>query len=467
MSVFSRLKTMFWGRGSCLVKPVGSDEAAGARAFDRARRIVLSLVASYGARGIGILTGLVTVPLTLKYLGAERYGIWMTLSSFFMLLSFADLGLGGGLLNHISEANGKDDRLQAAKAVSSAFFILSAIGLVIGLVSTLVIPWLGVGSLFKMSAATAGAELRAATLCVGLILAVNVPLGIVDRVRAGYQEGYVTSVFQIGGNLAAFVCLLTVIHFGGSLAWLVLALTAPPALAVMANGARLFATDKPYVRPRWKMFDRTVAISILRVGVMFLALQVAMSLAYASDNLVILRCAGPEAVTGYSVPMRLFSTITMLANLATAPLWPAFGEAIARGDFEWVRRTLKFCLVTTALLTGGASLILVVLGKWLVHLWVGSKVEVDYPLLASMGVLTVVLSCGGVVAMWLNAASALRFQVVVATVFGVAALGLKILFVKWYGLPGIAWGTCLAYLIFAGTPYILFVPKLMRDLARK
>ncbi len=55
----------------------------------------------------------------------------MTISSVIALAGFADLGMGYGLLNAISEANGKDDRNAARKYISSAFILLSAVALVV------------------------------------------------------------------------------------------------------------------------------------------------------------------------------------------------------------------------------------------------------------------------------------------------------------------------------------------------
>ena len=73
------------------------------RAKERHRRIVLSAIASAMAKIISITTALISVPLTLHYLGPERYGMWMTISSLAALLAFADLGIGNGMLNAIAD----------------------------------------------------------------------------------------------------------------------------------------------------------------------------------------------------------------------------------------------------------------------------------------------------------------------------------------------------------------------------
>ena len=97
------------------------------RSKERYRRVALSTVVSAGAKGVVVLTTLVSVPLTVGYLGPERYGLWMTISATIAMLGFGDLGIGLGLLNVVSEADGKDDRGAAARYVSSSFFMLRII----------------------------------------------------------------------------------------------------------------------------------------------------------------------------------------------------------------------------------------------------------------------------------------------------------------------------------------------------
>ena len=88
------------------------------RARERHRRAVLTAMASMGARSISVATALITIPLTLHYLGSERYGLWMAISSSIALLGFADFGLGNGLINAIATAHGQNNHQMARQNVS-------------------------------------------------------------------------------------------------------------------------------------------------------------------------------------------------------------------------------------------------------------------------------------------------------------------------------------------------------------
>src|ERR1041385_8128703 len=79
------------------------------RSKERYRRAALTTISSMIARGLGIFTGLAWIRLSLSYLGNERYGLWVAVSSIVGWANLADLGLARGIQNHLSEANGQDD----------------------------------------------------------------------------------------------------------------------------------------------------------------------------------------------------------------------------------------------------------------------------------------------------------------------------------------------------------------------
>src|SRR5436190_14295296 len=133
----SMKQVSFWLRGA------SADSATPeGRARERWRRVLVTAAAAFASRGIGILTLLVTVPLTLHYLGPERYGLWMTISSVIALLGFADLGLGNGLVNALAAAHGRDNHAEARALVSNAFFLLAAIAAALGTLFLVSYPWI-------------------------------------------------------------------------------------------------------------------------------------------------------------------------------------------------------------------------------------------------------------------------------------------------------------------------------------
>ena len=97
------------------------------RSDERHRRVALTAAASALAKVLSVGTALISVPLTLHYLGVERFGMWMTVSSLIAMLAFADFGIANGVLSAVAEAHGRDDRAALQRIVSSGFFMLTGI----------------------------------------------------------------------------------------------------------------------------------------------------------------------------------------------------------------------------------------------------------------------------------------------------------------------------------------------------
>lgn len=160
------------------------------RAQMREMRVVLAAAAAALAKFISILTMFVTVPITLHYLGNERYGMWMTISSLAAYLAFADFGLGSGLMSAIAKASGRDDNEAMKELVSAGFVSLGALGVVVALAAVLIVPLFDWAAIFSVSTPLAQQEApTTASVFVG-VYALAMPMTIVQRVQLGIQQGF-------------------------------------------------------------------------------------------------------------------------------------------------------------------------------------------------------------------------------------------------------------------------------------
>ena len=133
---------------------------------------------------------------------------------------------------------------------------------------------------------------------------------------------------------------------------------------------------------------------IAKTGVLFLVLQVVGALAYSSDNIIIAQVLGAEAVAIYAVPEKLFSLISTIIGMALAPLWPAYGEAIARGDHDWVNSIFKRSLRLAIGISTACSILLIITGPWIIAGWVHNMVTPSLLLLVGFGLWKVLEFCG-------------------------------------------------------------------------
>jgi O-antigen/teichoic acid export membrane protein len=431
------------------------------RSAERYRRIAWSTLLSTVARFVGLATSFISVPLVVGYLGSERYGMWITMSSLVAALGPLDLGIGLGLLTVVSDAYGRDDREAARRAISTAAAMLStiaALAVVVFVFAYFMIPWARV---FNVATPTAIAEAGPASAVLFGAFAVGLPLGIVGQVQLAHQSGYISSAWAIVGNLASFAALVAVITLHGSLPFLVLALTGMGLLAAVLNGFLLFGRQRPWLMPRLRDADLRAARPLLKTGSLFLVLQLAGLAAYQLDNVVISQIMGASAVPEYAIPGKIFFLAPTLLSYVLVPLWPAYRESLARGDGGWVRRTLRRSIILAALVNIPSAAVLVVAGPFLLHLWVGSAVHPTLLLLLGLGAWTVINTLSGPFAMLLNGANVVGFQAACSVLMAVANVIISILLVQRIGVAGAVYGSVISQIIFVLLPELWYVRRLL------
>jgi O-antigen/teichoic acid export membrane protein len=434
------------------------------RSAARHRRAVVTGITSGISRAVRIGVSLITIPLTLHYLGNERFGLWMTVSSVLAMAGFADFGIGNGVLNTVSTAFGKDDWNGIRKAISSGIAVLTLIGAAIMVTFLAIYRFVDWGNVFRATTSTARAEAGPAMLVFMVCFALNVPLDVVQRAQLGLQQGFLTNFWEIFSSILILVGILAVVHFHLSLTALVLAFAGAPVLGTWMNAGYFFGVSRRDLLPKWSLVSRTVIRKIASLGGLFFVLQLVVAVSYSADNFIIARILGVADVTVFSIPQRMFAVITTIVTMLMMPLWPAYGEAISRGDMHWVRHTLSRTLLSVFAFTTVVSTVLLLFSNRLLFWWVGSSIHPSLPLMLGLAVWAVVSNCGSTLAMFLNGAGMVKFQVVVASIFGIGCLLTKLVFTHLYGVAGVPWATIITYLVFAVIPYAWYVPRAIKQM---
>jgi O-antigen/teichoic acid export membrane protein len=428
----------------------------------RNRRAVVNGIAAVSGRFAQIAVSLVTVPLTIRYLGKERFGLWMTVSSVLAVAAFADFGIGNGILNSVSDAYGKDDRDTIHHVVSSGLAVLSAIGTILLAGFLCVYPFISWADLFRVASPLARAEAGPSMTIFAICFCLNIPFGAIQRVQMGLQESYLPSLWQVCGAAVSLAGVVIGIRMHAGLPFLLAAIAGAPVLAAACNTTQFFGFKRRDLFPQRRMVSYAHVRRIAVLGGLFFVLQAVVAIAFSADGFIVARSLGAIAVPDYSIPQRMFLLISTVVAMMVSPLWPAYGEAISRGDLKWVRSTLFRSL---GLVFGGtclASALLLFFSRRLIFWWVGPHINPPSFLLLGLAVWTVLDCCGNTLAMFMNGASIMRFQIVVASLFGISCVTAKIILVRRYGIAAVPWSTVGTYVTISAIPCSIYVVRFFR-----
>ncbi len=422
-------------------------------------RIAQGLFSGLASRGVAVAVSFISVPLTVKYLGAERYGAWVTISAVIAWIAIADLGLSSSLTNAVSEGYALDRRDVAQGYVAAAFWSLAGVAAILTLVFFSLwhkVPW---DRVLNVQTLRARAEVTPAVAVAFTIFALNFPFSLVARIYGAYQEVAVANSWSAAGNVLGLLALISVTQLQGGLVSLVIAVSGAVLLVNVISAIWVFGWSKPWLRPRPDLVTWSALKRLTRVGGMFFVIQIAALVLFQTDNLIIAHYLGAAAVTPYSVTWRLF-TYTMIFQLLAGPsYWPAYAEAFTRGDRTWVRRSFRMNLKITFISTALLGLPLVLLGRRIIEKWAGTAAVPSSSLLFWMGIWSVIYATTCAQSCILASSSRLRGQMIYSIAAAGVNIALSIIMVQKMGVTGAILGTIAAYLVCILVPQWIDVER--------
>lgn len=337
----------------------------------RDRSIRLAVATSFLSKAGTALFQLISIPLAVRVLGREEFGLYTTVNFTLATVSLLQVGIGPALAHGLSEAKANDDDRKARSLGSTAFFLTAGLASVAGLLLSLVLLMVPLPQLFGADFAGREDALRPA-LWTGLALFLLLfVLNLTDRMREGLLETATNNIWGAAGNVIAALAVGVGIFFVPEVWFLVLAVHGSLVVAKLANTVTLWRSH-PELIPRAAHANRGMAAGLFTDGLAFSACTLVTGIVeYNFCGWLVGRAGGPDAVALYGV----FVTLTILqlgfVMMLSTPTWPAVAEALARGDREWARKAATRLSKYAVAFAFCSATGLIAFGPWVFHLWLG------------------------------------------------------------------------------------------------
>lgn len=346
---------------------------------DRSKKMYKNTAVMVIIKGASIFISLMSAPIMLHHVNRADYGVLLTLTSIVSWVGMMDVGIGNGLRNKLPEMLVKGDLQGAKKAISSSYAVLAIyVGLLISafLIASPFIDWLNVLNSPKSDAD----EINGLAVVVFIAFCLQFLLGLIVSILYAHQMPAMNSLISFGSQVVTFIALIIQVYvFNVTSVFQIGAVNCliPPSFMLFGT-IILFTTKLKDVAPTFRLIDFKSVSGILSLGVKFFILQIITIVLFQANSIIITRVVGPEAVVEYNMAFRYISVLTMFFNIMITPIWSATTDAYVRGDFAWIRKTLKFsrkiCLIAI-----GSGVLMTILSKQVYSLWLGkSAIDISY-----------------------------------------------------------------------------------------
>lgn len=336
------------------------------------RVLAHSVIWNFIGMAVPVLIALAAIPLLIKGMGEERFGllsiIWMGVGYF----SLFDLGLGRALTKLIAERLG----LSRFDGLDSLIWTALAMLLLMGSIGGTVVLLLSHTLVTKLL--NINQALQAEAIASFCILAAGLPVVIVSTALVGilqaHQRFATITKIRLPLGILTFVGPLITLHFTPNLSWATATLLLSRLLALLA-----FSIAAASIRPELRIPSlprRDHMVHLLSFGGWLTVSNIVGPLMTYLDRFLVGALLSMTAVTYYVTPYEVLSRAQMLPQSIMAVVFPAMATAFA-GDRQ---RLVHIYTSSTQALVG--SMLPVTAGFFLLapdllDLWLGEDFRIS------------------------------------------------------------------------------------------
>lgn len=314
---------------------------------------------------IPILVAIVSIPLLIKVLGQERFGVlalaWVVMGYFGVF----DFGMSRATTKFVSEHYARDEAEPLSELVWSSVVLHIFLGLLGGAVLAVITPWL-TGSVLNIPGA-----LLTETRVSFYLLAVSVPFIVATAALRGVLEAVqrfdLVNLVKVPASVLSYLGPLLVLYFVRGLVAVVGFLVLTRVLVLLVH--IFFCLRALPVLSRRPQLNASRMVPLLSFGGWLAVSSFVGPLVASIDRFMIGAFVSLSAVTLYTTPYEVVSKLTIFSASLLPVLFPAFSAMALNRAHELRRlylRALKYLLVLIVPIVGGV----LALAYELLSLWV-------------------------------------------------------------------------------------------------
>jgi O-antigen/teichoic acid export membrane protein len=335
--------------------------------------VTRNLLGNLVGRGIGAALSVLLVPVYIRFLGVEAYG----LVGFFLVLQnltgFLDLGLSTTTNREIALRVADDQRRAEARDVlRTVESIYWPIGIVVGSIVFLAAPW--IAHRWLQSNTLGPSVVQTAIALMGMTLALQWPYSMYDSALHGLQRiveyNTITAGMQIVRGAGAVLVIWrwpTIIAF---FIWQLLVSCATAALLANQTWRAMPEGPRPVVRLR-------LLTNVWRFAAGILATVILHVILGQADRVILSRVLTLESFGYYSVAAMVATGLLYLMAPISQTVLPRFTELLAKGRHDDLMRTYHLSAqLMTALLTP-VALVLALFSHEVLTIWTRNPLVAD------------------------------------------------------------------------------------------
>ena len=391
------------------------------------KRILRNIGISMLMKPINMLLSFVYTPISLAFLGQEKYGVWAIICSIISWINYFDIGIGNGLRNKLAEAYALEDWKSAQKYVSTAYFGTTSISSVFFVVLLMAWKIFDLSTFFNLNVAdeniNAIVTIALAAVCINFILSLSK-----TSAYAIQQPG----IISIAGVVGQAIQLVVLLGISRIMHQNLMAVAIMYGMISLFDSILVYKTvtyKRDYLKPHISKIDMQYFKPLLTLGMGFFVMQICSLVLNTTDNLLISNLYGSAEVTPYNIVYKMFYILVQVHGIIIMPMWSAYTEAEARRDVVWIKSTMKKINVLT-LGFAACGIVGIFLFEPIAAIWLGQKMEYGTALIVIVAVYMIAQMFANNYSSFLCGIGHIKTSVILSAIGAFANIPLSVFFAK-------------------------------------
>lgn len=330
-----------------------------------------NIVANIAGKGWAVVLSLAVVPVYIRVLGIEAYGLIGVFLTLIALFSLLDVGIGTAFTRQLARYSVEEGASLSMRSLLRTLEIVYwLVGGLIGVLVAWIAPWIAG---YWIKPAAIGADTVEQTLVLmGIAVACQWPRSLYAGGLTGMQRQVaLNGVASVVVTMQTLGGVLVVLHWEAIQALVAWYIVTGLLDTVLTGG--ILWRSMPATRERAR-FDPRLLAEVWRFAAGMTAISVLSVILTQLDKVILSKILPLEAFGYYSLAWRVASGLYFLISPITSAYFPRFSQLVAQDDPEELARLYHRSSQLLSVAVIPVATILVVFSPQLLLLWTGDAV---------------------------------------------------------------------------------------------
>ncbi|MBI4502835.1 MAG: flippase [Gemmatimonadetes bacterium] len=320
-----------------------------------------------GGQGVSLVAGVVAMPVIVRHLGEQRFGVLALVWAVLGYFALFDFGLGRATTKFVAEQLERAPDA-AGPLITRAVLAQLAMGLAGGVALAATTPMV-VHRILSVPAVLEDETRAACYVLAGILPFVLLFSGLRAALEAT-QRFDLVNVIRTPATAASFIVPAALAPFGVGLVGIIATLGIT---RVAASGATVIALRRTIPGFRWTLRGTAVPLrDLLNYGGWVAVSNAVNPVLLYFDRFLLGGLAGVAAVGYYAPPYEAVTRLLVIPGALTTALFPAFSILLEQGKVEETGRLVRKSVAVLALVFALFAVVIGVFAAPLLDLWLGA-----------------------------------------------------------------------------------------------